>query len=185
VHGIVRKHGGHIAIQNATGQGTEVIILLPCIAAAPEDGKVVPESPPTGSESILIVDDEPSLLIVVEKMLQRKGYIVQAFQHPAEALERFAADPDAFDLILTDMDMPGINGVRLCAEIKALHADIPVIVCTGHSSLVNADNAAGAGFSGYISKPILAGDLARMVRQVLDEETPGAAPVPVNGRSAS
>ena len=123
---------------------------------------------PTGNETILFVDDEPALTDLAEMILQKIGYKVMAVADPVEALEMFKKAPDAVDLIITDKTMPQMTGFDLAGEIKAIHPDIPIILCTGFSEKINGEKAKEIGAAGYLDKPHDKRDLAMRVRQVLD-----------------
>ncbi|MBT3259842.1 MAG: response regulator, partial [Deltaproteobacteria bacterium] len=95
---------------------------------------------------------------------------VQSTTKPLEALEWFKADPDQFDVIITDMTMPRMTGDRLTQEILAIRPEIPVIICTGYSERISAKEAEALGVSKYIEKPIELRSLASALREVLDQK---------------
>ena len=103
------------------------------------------------------------------KMLERLGYCVEIKTNPAHALERFQSNPDRFDLIITDMTMPQMSGVKLSEKIKTLRPEIPVIICTGHSPLIDEERAKSIGIAGFVIKPVVTRDIARTIREVLDD----------------
>jgi CheY-like chemotaxis protein len=92
---------------------------------------------------------------------------VETKLNPVEALELFQSKPDAFDLVITDMTMPQMTGVTLSEKIKDVRSDIPVIICTGHSSLIDEEKAKKLGIEAYTMKPIVMRDLAKTIRKVL------------------
>jgi CheY-like chemotaxis protein len=126
------------------------------------------ESAPTGSERILLVDDEEPVLRLETMMLERLGYSVCARTGSREALEVFTADPGAWDLVVTDMAMPGMTGVELTGKILAIRPGTPVILCTGFSERIGTEAARSMGVNGFLMKPILKLQLAREVRKTLD-----------------
>ena len=100
-------------------------------------------------------------------MLEPFGYRVIMKTRSREALETFRADPAAFDLLITDMTMPVLSGKELAKEIKSLRPDLPIILCTGFSELINEANARKSGIDAFLMKPYTVGDLVRTIRRVL------------------
>ncbi len=171
VHGIISDHGGSIKVASRLGRGTTFEILLPRIDA---DVASPPEADlafPTGTERILYVDDEEQLVEMAVKMLTHLGYRVVSCKSSLDALETFKAEPDGFDLVITDMAMPKMAGDRLTREILKIRADVPIIICTGYSSVMDRAKAEAIGVAGYLMKPLAIKDLAVAVRQVLDDRT--------------
>jgi len=168
VHGIVRSHNGAISVDSKFGKGTTFCILFPVA----EEAAVIETEPadefPTGNERILIVDDEESMVDIGRKRLERLGYQVEARTNPLEALELFRADPDQFDLVITDMTMPHITGDKLVKEILKIRPDIPTVLCTGFSEKIDEEKAKEIGIRQYIEKPFDKGILSRLVRKALD-----------------
>jgi len=123
----------------------------------------------TGTERILIVDDDEAIAKLGAMMLERLGYTVTPTMHCLDALASFKADPGEFDLVITDMTMPDMAGDTFARELIAIRPDIPVIICTGFSERVNEETAEGIGVKGFLMKPVNWADLSDMVRKVLDE----------------
>jgi CheY-like chemotaxis protein len=128
------------------------------------------KTPLTGQERILFVDDEKSIAILGEKLLEMFGYLVRSETGSREALAVFSANPDQFDLIITDQTMPGLSGLELARKIHALRPDIPVILCTGHSSMIPEQKALASGIKAFLMKPATRQTLAETVRRVLDQQ---------------
>jgi len=160
-------------VDSSPGKGAAFTILIPTADGGPDQEMERPAGIFHGTERILFVDDEAAVTDMVKRMLERMGYQVEARLDPLQALERFEAGPYDFDLVVTDMTMPGMTGAALTREVKAVRPDIPVIVCTGYSALIDEDRAAAMGIEGYIVKPVVMKDMARTIRAVLDERRNG------------
>jgi CheY-like chemotaxis protein len=124
---------------------------------------------PTGTEHILFVDDEPTLLNLGEKTLESLGYQVEVRSSAVEALELFKACPERFDLVITDMTMPNMTGEQLSEQLMAVRPEIPVILCTGFSAKIDEEKAKAMGIQAFAFKPMLKRDIAVAIRKVLDE----------------
>ncbi len=169
VHGIVKDHGGNIGVTSQVGKGTTFEIHLPLIDAHPDTSPPAQPLPtPGGTEHILLIDDEATIVTMTRQMLERCGYRVTARTSSIEALEAFKANPDRYDLIITDMTMPNMTGAELAPRLRALRPDIPIIICTGFSEQIDQEKAESMGTTGYIMKPILKDELYKIVREALD-----------------
>jgi signal transduction histidine kinase/CheY-like chemotaxis protein len=169
VHGIVKGNGGDIRVYSEVGKGATFSVYLPLLEKMQDSpAEKVAVGYESGSESILMVDDEVQIVRLQRMTLERLGYRVTARASSVDALESFRADPEEFDLVLTDFSMPDMTGVQLAREIHAIRADIPVIVCTGFSERINRETAEGLGIRGFLTKPVAKADLAGTVRSVLD-----------------
>ena len=123
---------------------------------------------PKGRERILFIDDEPMIMKLGQRMLERLGYTVETRASGTDALECFRQDPSRFDLVVTDMAMPGMRGDRLAEEILAIRTGIPVILCTGYSRQISEEQARKIGIRAFVMKPLTQHELANTVREVLD-----------------
>jgi PAS domain S-box-containing protein len=172
VYSIVKSCNGSIACDSQLGEGTEFRILLPALQghAAQENGST--DLTPYGKEHILLIDDEEMLVELGQAMLQRLGYNVTTRRNSLEALRTFQNQPDAFDLIITDQTMPGMTGVDLARHILQMRPHMPIILCTGYSSLITEDKAKAAGIKGFANKPLAKKDIGELIRKVLDGRNP-------------
>ena len=171
VHGIVKNHQGAIEVASVLGQGTVFDLYFPVITEEGEIGGAFGDLQLSrGTERILLVDDEPALADLGKQVLEALGYQVQAHGDSREAWERFAADPEAFDLVITDLTMPGMTGAELAEKILALRPHLPVILATGYSDILTEDEAMEMGVREYLLKPVSTGRLAEVVRRVLDTD---------------
>jgi CheY-like chemotaxis protein len=168
VLGIVKNHSGAITVDSQPGKGTTFTMLFPAVAEQTVVAVKTPDEVPCGNETILFVDDEESIVKMIGQMLGRLGYRVETRQNPAEALKLFQSKPHACHLVITDMTMPKMTGVTLSEKLKDIRSDIPIIICTGHSALVDEEGAKEIGIAAYVMKPIMKRDIAKIIRQVLD-----------------
>lgn len=173
VHGIVERYGGKITVASENGNGARFTIYLPTTEIRDKKPTVKKAPLPTGKERILLVDDEALIVEMGNDILKRLGYHITTFTSSLEAIEYFRSDPNAFDLIITDMTMPEMTGVMLVEQVMGLRPDIPIILCTGYSSKISDETALPKGIKAFAYKPIIQDDLAKTVRRVLDENTSG------------
>jgi len=170
VYGIVKEYQGDIKVFSEVGKGTTFDVYLPIMEKSSEVVTVLEtEKYETGNERILLVDDEEPIARLEKQMLERLGYRVIFRINSVEALEAFKANPDAFDLVLTDMTMPNMTGDQFARELISIRPDIPIIICTGFSEKISQKKANDFGIKGFLMKPIIKSEMARMIRKVLDE----------------
>jgi len=169
VQGIVQDHGGQVFVRSAPGKGTTFDVELPAAGMERPEPVVTPTvSPPGQGERILLVDDEPVIARVVSEQLRRIGYVVTAVSDPEDALELVAEEPEDFDLLLTDLQMPRMDGVELAARVALIRPQLPVVLSTGNRWSVPASMAKAAGIREIVDKPFRIEELAYVLRIVLE-----------------
>jgi CheY-like chemotaxis protein len=172
VHGIVHSHGGEIAVESATGRGTCITIHLPLVEA-PAAASELPmdhgaDEPGSGrGERILLVDDEPGVANTRGVLLKRLGYEVTVHYDPLEALSEFRRHPDAFDLVLTDHMMPGLDGLQLADAILEVRPSLAILLTSGNALAFTTEDVLQRNLRGLLPKPSTAQELSRAVRQAL------------------
>ncbi len=169
VHGIIEQHGGFIHVDSTPGQGTTFTLCFPVTTnvEAAEETEVKTDLP-TGTESILFVDDEQYVADVCSAMLEHLGYQVTVMTSSVEALALFKAHPHNFDLVMTDQTMPKMSGVELAKELLRIRPETPVILCSGYSAIVTEADAKEIGIRAFCAKPMEMQQLGSVVREVLD-----------------
>jgi PAS domain S-box-containing protein len=172
VHGIVKRHGGGVAVHSAPGNGATFEVYLPLAKQRAEEPQAEDEAAlPRGCERILLVDDEESLLEVMATLLLGLGYHVTTRRNGKDAVELLEARPNGFDLVVTDLTMPQMTGLDVVHALGERAMDLPVILCTGYSERLTPERAAEEGLSAILNKPISNSELAHAVRTALDEHT--------------
>ncbi|MDL1981894.1 MAG: ATP-binding protein [Deltaproteobacteria bacterium] len=173
VHGIVKSYSGAITVYSEPEQGTTFHVYFPrserLIGSCTWNGGPLPE----GKEEILFVDDEKQLVNMGKQMLERLGYHVTPCTSSVEAIEAFRAQPQKFDLVITDQTMPNMTGLELAKKLMEVRLDIPVILCTGFSEVILKEKNKAVNIRKILMKPIVAHDLAVTIRKVLDKKLNG------------
>jgi len=175
VHGIVSSYGGTITCDSQPGRGTTFDITLPALTekADPAGESNGDDSKTTrGTGRILFVDDEAILIDMTRTMLERLGYHVTVRSSSLEALTSFQNQPDAYDLVITDQTMPGMTGIDLARRMLQIRPEIPIILCTGYSSLITEDKVKAAGIKGFALKPLTKSVIAKLINTLLPTAKP-------------
>ena len=169
VHGIVRSCGGAITVYSEVGKGTTFKVFFPCCTREADCECAMEMVVAKGNERILFVDDEPAIVTMAKRMLERLGYSVMSTTSSVEALDLFRDGSGDFDLVITDLTMPKMTGEQLAAELVQIRQDIPIIVCTGYSSTLSERREAEHGIRAVVTKPLITHEIAKTIRDVLDE----------------
>jgi len=172
VKGIVKRHQGAIAVRSEPGKGTTFSIYIPTVDSESEATMQVDDPLSRGSESILLLDDEQTVVEMGTRLLECLGYKVTSQTESVKALEVFRSSPDDFDLVITDYTMPKLTGLDFAREVLRIRPDIPVLLCTGFSEKITPDSVKGLGM-GLLMKPYGMREISEMVRKTLDTRKGG------------
>jgi PAS domain S-box-containing protein len=168
VHGIMKAHGGSISVTSRVGQGTTFSLYFP---AAQQPGQL---SLRAGQRRprILLVDDDEALAFLAQRVLERRGYCVTACASPVLALQEFVSHPDEYDLLVTDMSMPGMSGIQLLAQARVVHPALPAVLTSGCVRPQDADAVLRLGNARLVEKPLGAEGYVDLVLQASDAASP-------------
>jgi signal transduction histidine kinase/CheY-like chemotaxis protein len=168
VYGIARNHDGVIEVESASGRGVEFNIYLPVLAAQRAgEAPANDASGLAGSERVLLVDDDKVLLLVQKSLLEKLGYRVEAFNNPGKALEALRAEPQRWDLVITDRNMASMNGEEFAARVLQRRPMAPVIMCTGYLDLADETRILGLGVRSILMKPVTGAKLSAAIRAAM------------------
>ena len=174
VHGIVHQCNGHISASSMINAGTKISAYFPITngdqlssqkAVVAEPIKEIPQTKPA---RLMAIDDERSITIFLKELLESNNYIVDSFLDPIEALNQFNSNPGSYDLIITDQTMPHMSGVELIEKILSVNKNIPIILCTGYSSVLNEELANKKGAKAFLTKPVDNDKLLSIIKALLD-----------------
>ncbi len=178
VHGIVTDLGGSIDVRTTIGRGTTFSIWLPTSGQAAAPARVVDAELPRGEgQTVMIVDDEIPLVALAEELLATLGYEPVGFASSTAALQAFRADPQRFDVVLTDETMPELVGTDLAKSMRALRPDIPIVLMSGYSGLPLQERAREVGIREVLRKPLQSRDIADCLGRVLHSRLHPPQPV--------
>jgi CheY-like chemotaxis protein/two-component sensor histidine kinase len=167
VHGIVRNHGGDIQVETIPGKGTTFRVYLPAIRDSLEKAKVDPTEIPGGNEYIMIVDDEPTIAVMIKRMLESFGYRADTFETGQEVLEAQRENPKKYDLLITDLTMPELSGLDLADKLHEQSPLLPIMIMTGFGDSLTAASRERYGIKAVIGKPVSTDKLIRTIHNIL------------------
>lgn len=167
IHGIVGSYDGAITVESKPGNGATFHVYFPVVEEEEQPQPAAPEAMPSGTGNILFVDDEEMLAEMGKEMLERLGYNVTMRQSSLGALTTFQNNPQDFDVVITDQTMPGMTGSDLARRLLQIRPDIPIILCTGYSNIVNEKSAKSLGIKEFAMKPLAQAAIAGLLQKVL------------------
>ena len=169
VHGIVKSYSGFITCESELEKGSTFHVFLPVMYKKGAIETSREQEITGGNESLLLIDDEKLLAEMGKSILEQLGYTITVHTSSLEALADFQHQPDRFDLVITDQTMPGMTGSDLAQQMLRIRPDLPMILCTGYSSIITEEQVLEMGIKGYALKPFTKRTLATLIRKVLDD----------------
>jgi PAS domain S-box-containing protein len=174
VHGIVAAHHGAIAVDSEPGQGSTFHLYFPVVeqvAAAPPAEAAV-SSPVHGQgQHVLYVDDDETMIVMVERILQRSGYRVSSYQDAQEAVAAIREHPAGFDCVVTDFNMPKLSGLDVARELARIRPQLPVVISSGYITEELRGQARAVGIRSLLEKQNTFEDLSTLVGSILSKES--------------
>jgi CheY-like chemotaxis protein len=169
VHGIVKGMGGDIEIESEPGIGTEVRVYFPVAEDISEVYRSTTReaSGLHGTGEILLVDDEKIISAMVEKYLSEHGYTVKSYSNSRQAIYDFLNNPDRYDLVMSDVTMPGMTGIELAGRIRKENPGLPIILITGYSERLDRETAERLNIYRCLKKPISLAEITEAVHQAI------------------
>ncbi len=191
VHGVMRAHEGFAHVRSTPGVGSTFTLHFPAVLQKPTsegltnasvevpEGAILQAAPNAviqtpgqvqgQGQHVMVVDDDQALLFLVERALKRRGYRISSFTDANLALEALRAQPQSFDLVVTDHNMPGMSGIDLLLEARSIRADLPVALASGYVTHEIEQSALAAGAKALIHKPNDVSELVDTVQRILQE----------------
>ena len=170
VFGIIQNHGGHINVYSEKGHGTTFNIYVPVSETQIVEEKGASSELLTGTETILLVDDEDMIITVANEMLRKLGYEIIVAKSGKEAIELCRAHKDTIDIIILDMIMPDMSGEETYDRIKEVIPEVKVLLSSGYSIIGQAKDMLERGCNGFIQKPFNLRRLSQKIREVLNKK---------------
>lgn len=169
-HGIMRAHGGAIAVTSELGKGSTFSLYFPATAKHSTLSPSVELAAPTSGkrERVLFVDDEESLVLLITRILEQQNYTVTGTTDPKAALTTFTSRPDEFDVLVTDLTMPGMSGFELAIELRKVRPNLPVVMTSGYVRPEDTETANRLGIEHLILKPDTVAELGTILRQIFN-----------------
>jgi PleD family two-component response regulator len=170
IHGIIKSYQGAISVRSALGEGADFTLFFPVVEHSntqPEEMKQEENALPKIRAKVLLLDDAELNVILGECILKQIGCEVMGLTDSRDALDVFRAVPEKFDLVITDQTMPHITGLNLAKKMLTIRPDLPIIMLTGHSDLVDEQRAKAAGITKFLMKPISMEEIALAMGEIL------------------
>jgi CheY-like chemotaxis protein len=167
VHGIVAELGGGIDIESHVGEGSTFTVYMPWQSDVSAPQAVAEKVQPGTGETILLVDDEETLVRLGEEMIAELGYEPVGFTSSVAALATFREAPERFNAVLSDEAMPDMTGSELALEIRKIRPDIPIVLMSGYVTTALSSRARDAGVVEVLNKPLVRRDIARSLAGAL------------------
>ncbi len=175
VQGIVQNHGGQVSVESRPGQGTIFRLLWPRCQDPPAEEASLPTAaatgatlpPPAGAGRLLLVDDDRQFLATQQALLEEAGFQVRTVDDPRRALELVRTGPRAFDLVISDLNMPGLDGLELVRRLLAIHPGLPVLICTGYGGDLDYRQVLATGARGVLDKTLSGRQLTETIARTL------------------
>jgi PAS domain S-box-containing protein len=172
VHGIVRNHGGTVTVYSEPGKGTIFHLYLPAadsVAGTVERAQPSAEDAHGHGEHVLYVDDEEPLVLLMTHMLKRLGYEITGCTDPEKALESFRSQPQEFDVVVSDLSMPGMSGLDLARELLQIRPGVPILIASGYIRSADNQEARNLGLPDLILKPDTVAELGRILHKLFEK----------------
>jgi PAS domain S-box-containing protein len=174
VHGIVKGHEGHLAVQSSPDKGTVFRVYLPEVRQDERQepdrvSSAQPSKPARVGGRVMYVDDEEPLVVLATRWLGKLGYQVAGFSDSVQALEAFREHPFDFDAVISDISMPGLSGLELVRQVMAIRSDIVVVMSSGYSTLEDQERARALGVVDVVLKPQSMAEFGKILHRILSE----------------
>ena len=177
VHGILSAHHGAVSVDSEPGQGSTFHLYFPLVDSAEPLAPLIDAAPPTRvlghGEHVLYVDDDETMVALVERILERSGYRVSGFHDPQEAVAAVREHPDAFDFVVTDFNMPEFSGLDVARAVAHITPQLPVVISSGYITEELRDEAKLAGVRSLLEKQNTFQELSEVVGRILSQDAKG------------
>ena len=168
VHGIIQSHDGVITVESEVGRGTTFRLYFPAQASRADLSETSANPAATGTgQKILLLDDEPALTFAFQRLLERLNYRVTVCNRARDAVSLFCAAPMEFDLVITDLTMPEMNGMEVARQIHARRAEVPIVLVSGLTPELTPENLQAAGILALLEKPVALTALTDVLQRAL------------------
>jgi len=173
VLGIINSHDGELQLFSQTGQGTTFKVYLPVKNSDSTDIESLPQTTPAswqGSGTILLVEDEPQIMLVAKTLIKALGFTVFEATNGKEALELYSENSEYITLVVTDIGMPVMNGHQLITELKKINPELPIIISSGFGEMDVTSRLVEEKVAGFLSKPYRFDQLRDVLKSVTNKD---------------